>query len=281
MRSQCRGGHAAHQTQARHSPVAETGRRSWFASQNHASDLAVWRGLVHAHASANAFRGGLVGPASEPVQRAVSSALSLGLRLTLRSSGPPTAWRPGREAVLFIIGCAARAPRCRRPLNLYVRPRKQPEQPDPALRARLSISGRTLRVNKPMKKAGTLVGCSTQRSGTSESTASDTPRTPPSSPRSEGRYESRCVRKLGQPSVRLAAEGRQRPSLRPYVRSQETRPPSGGFPQHQECEAQRAGPNPSVNARPNGLAPGPRGRVVHLRPRGPGTNPSVPRYLER
>ena len=40
-------------------------------------------------------------------------------------------------------------------------------------------------------------------------------------------------------------------------------------------------PNPSVNARPNGLAPGPRSRVVHHRLRGPGTNPSVPRYLER
>jgi len=46
----------------------------------------------------------------------------LGLRLTLRSSGPPTAWRLGRAAVLFIIVHAAKAPHRWRPLNSRVRP---------------------------------------------------------------------------------------------------------------------------------------------------------------
>ena len=40
-------------------------------------------------------------------------------------------------------------------------------------------------------------------------------------------------------------------------------------------------PNPSVNARPNGRPPGPRGALVYPAPRGPGALPSVPRYLER
>ena len=77
------------------------------------------------------------------------------------------------------------------------------------------------------------------------------------------------------------------------VASQVRATPLGAGHQHRGTTAEvvvprsaaRAGaaprPNPSVNARPNGLAPGPRGRVVHLRPRGPGANPSVPRYLER
>ena len=53
-------------------------------------------------------------------------------------------------------------------------------------------------------------------------------------------------------------------------------------PVNAPCTLPLAGrPNTSVNARPNGLAPGPRSRVVHHRRRGPGANPSVPRYLER
>jgi hypothetical protein len=40
-------------------------------------------------------------------------------------------------------------------------------------------------------------------------------------------------------------------------------------------------PNPSVNARPNGRPPGPRGALVYSAPRGPGVLPSAPRYLER
>jgi hypothetical protein len=43
--------------------------------------------------------------------------------LTPRSSGPPTAWRLGRAAVLFIIVRAAKAPHRWRPLNSHVRPR--------------------------------------------------------------------------------------------------------------------------------------------------------------
>jgi hypothetical protein len=42
--------------------------------------------------------------------------------LTPRSSGPPTAWRLGRAAVLFIIVHAAKAPHRWRPLNSHVRP---------------------------------------------------------------------------------------------------------------------------------------------------------------
>ena len=50
--------------------------------------------------------------------------MAKGRCLTPRSSGPPTARHPGREAVLYIIGYAARAPRCRRPLNSHVRQHK-------------------------------------------------------------------------------------------------------------------------------------------------------------
>jgi hypothetical protein len=35
-------------------------------------------------------------------------------------------------------------------------------------------------------------------------------------------------------------------------------------------------PNPSLKLRPNGVPPGPRGRAVYHRPRGPGVTPSVP-----
>jgi hypothetical protein len=35
-------------------------------------------------------------------------------------------------------------------------------------------------------------------------------------------------------------------------------------------------PNPSLKLRPNGVPPGPRGRVVYHRPHGPGVTPSVP-----
>jgi len=38
-------------------------------------------------------------------------------RLTLRSTGPPTAWHPGREAPWFIMRLAARAPCRRRPVS--------------------------------------------------------------------------------------------------------------------------------------------------------------------
>jgi hypothetical protein len=40
-------------------------------------------------------------------------------------------------------------------------------------------------------------------------------------------------------------------------------------------------PNPSLKLSPNGVPPGPRGRAVYHRPRGPGVTPSVPAYLER
>jgi hypothetical protein len=40
-------------------------------------------------------------------------------------------------------------------------------------------------------------------------------------------------------------------------------------------------PNPSLEARPNGIALGPRGALVHDAPRGPSAIPSVPPQLER
>ena len=40
-------------------------------------------------------------------------------------------------------------------------------------------------------------------------------------------------------------------------------------------------PNPSVKRTRNGVAPGPRGRVVYPRPHGPGATPSRAAYLER
>jgi hypothetical protein len=42
-----------------------------------------------------------------------------------------------------------------------------------------------------------------------------------------------------------------------------------------------AAPNPPFEARPNGVALGPRGALVHDAPRGPSTTPSVPPQLER
>lgn len=40
-------------------------------------------------------------------------------------------------------------------------------------------------------------------------------------------------------------------------------------------------PNPSIEARANGLVPGPRGTQVHHVPRGPGANPSSPPHVKR
>ncbi len=54
--------------------------------------------------------------------------------LTPRSSGPPTACRLGREAVLVIIGLAAKASRRWRPFNSNVRLRKDMNSGDVMLR---------------------------------------------------------------------------------------------------------------------------------------------------
>jgi len=48
-----------------------------------------------------------------------------------------------------------------------------------------------------------------------------------------------------------------------------------------QAVARRARPNPSFEARPNGVAPGPRSRKAYHRPRGPGATPLVPPQLER
>jgi len=57
--------------------------------------------------------------------------------------------------------------------------------------------------------------------------------------------------------------------------------PKAGAPRARCALRLQPRPNPSVNARPSGGPPGPRCRVVHHRPRGPGVPPLVPRYLER
>ena len=57
--------------------------------------------------------------------------------LTLRSSGQPTAWHPGREALWYMLHLAARAPRRRPPLSSNVRPRIPPMcRPESKLRWR-------------------------------------------------------------------------------------------------------------------------------------------------
>ena len=45
--------------------------------------------------------------------------------------------------------------------------------------------------------------------------------------------------------------------------------------------ARKVQPNPSLKRSANGGPPGPRGRVVYHRPRGPGVPPSSPAYLKR
>jgi len=52
-------------------------------------------------------------------------------------------------------------------------------------------------------------------------------------------------------------------------------------PSQVQAVARRARPNPSFEARPNGVAPGPRSRKAYHRPRGPGATPLVPPQLER
>ena len=48
-----------------------------------------------------------------------------------------------------------------------------------------------------------------------------------------------------------------------------------------ESGVRRVLPNPSVKRTRNGVAPGPRGRVVYPRPHGPGATPLRAAYLER
>jgi hypothetical protein len=57
-------------------------------------------------------------------------------------------------------------------------------------------------------------------------------------------------------------------------------------PRLHRCQVQDRGPhaaspNSSVEARPNGKAPGRRGALVYHAPHRPGTSPSVPPHLER
>ena len=48
-----------------------------------------------------------------------------------------------------------------------------------------------------------------------------------------------------------------------------------------ECSGRNAWPNTSVEARPNGKAPGRRGALAYHAPHRPGTSPSAPPHLER
>jgi hypothetical protein len=63
-------------------------------------------------------------------------------------------------------------------------------------------------------------------------------------------------------------------------RSGSARWPGGKF-KMANSGPRRVRPNPSFEARPNGIVLGPRGAVVHDAPRGPSTIPSVPPQLER
>ncbi len=246
MGSHCRVGHAAHPTQACRGPVAETGRLPLSAWQNCASANVVRLSLVHAQPPAIALRAAQAGSASGAVCTTGSAASSLGLRLTLRSSGPPTAWRPGREAVLFIIVLAARAPRCRRPLNLYVR--------------RCPSQAVGLKALAPSCSAPPVQG----RAATAPN---------PSAPRSGcGDRIALLVRK---PEIRV----HQRTSAEPRPRSNSGQRPSlcAGWPSF-GARAGRghcsfvvgAAPNSAFKRTANSVAPWPRGRGVYHRPRGQG-----------
>ena len=73
----------------------------------------------------------------------------------------------------------------------------------------------------------------------------------------------------------------QLPSARPQRLSPATSVRSSLAATWFSASRQNARPNPSVKARPNGVAPGPRGHGAYHRPRGPGATPSVPPYLKR
>jgi hypothetical protein len=57
--------------------------------------------------------------------------------------------------------------------------------------------------------------------------------------------------------------------------------PQGAATHANNAASARLRANPSFEARPNGIALGPRGALVHHPPRGPSTMPSVPPQLER
>jgi hypothetical protein len=80
---------------------------------------------------------------------------------------------------------------------------------------------------------------------------------------------SRDPSSLARLVIALRAHGARKAMLRMRMRMAPCALPSAGRP------------NPSVNARPNGVALGPRGALVHHAPRGPSATPSVPRYLKR
>jgi hypothetical protein len=247
VRQQRHGGKLKWQAQAPHRLAAETGRRSWFASQNYAFAIVVRQGLVRVQAPAIALPGALAGAASEAVWSAGGVASSLGLRLTRRSSGPPTAWRPGREAVLFIIVLAARAPRCRRPLNLYVR-RCPTQSANACLNSHLAVRQR------PRVVAHRAPNPSAPRSGCGDREAP------------VERHPELRVRHRGPARPRPRSTSGHRPSWCAGRRGF-----GGGVVRGQCGFVVGAAPNSAFKRTANSVAPWPRGRAVYHRPRGQGT----------
>ena len=209
--------------------------------------------------------------------------------LTPRSTRGPTAWHQAREAVWCIIGFAGLAPIRRSRVTSTVRPRKPRVA---GLRAWARFCAFPL--------ASSRLGVSYLSSMNPTARPRLLLFVPRASPLISPRHSRRALPSGTGASLRVAILARQRQgSARecswcmrleaPRVRSSLRGACCRQLRARTQClgsrNVTRTGaaprPNPSVNARPNGLAPGPRSRVVHLRPRGPGTNPSVPRYLER
>jgi hypothetical protein len=102
---------------------------------------------------------------------------------------------------------------------------------------------------------------------------------------------SMCARTVAESSFAGLAALRTSFKDFPARRSESTSPRAAPLPRSQggSSSSRRTAfqdqaastPNPSFEARPNGVALGPRSAFVHDAPRGPSTTPSVPPQLER
>ena len=234
--------------------------------------------LVMREAGASAGPGCGVSP--QPVHR-----LAAECGLTLRSSGPPPAWRLAREAMQGIIRLAGQAPRRRCPLSSNVRPHgnarivfvtafalaraaecKNPRQP------RLAGQSKPSSVSGIRKTAGSVA---------------------PNAGRASRNLSSGVGSLLNSvsPWSRLAAAELRGFGLRSLVRSPKRSVLRMAGASAWQCHGVFASagaslggavrPNPSLERTSTGLALGPRASHAYHPSRGPSANPAVSAQLKR
>jgi hypothetical protein len=213
--------------------------------------------------------------------------------LTPRSSGAPPAGHQARALLWFILHRAGLASCRRRPLTSNVR------QHSPTMRHNAAVVERQAarspgasRRSPPFVNTGASIAPLKSQRRQEQSLRSSvllSNSTPSASRPRLGRLDvalgsQSVVPAVGSTTVPSAACGAGGGRGRQRGTSEEQgvwRRKCGSLRSLSKRGPRRVLPNPSVKRTRNGVAPGPRGRVVYPRPHGPGATPLRAAYLER